>query len=507
MILHENRARNRERVFIMKKETNEFTFEDNGQLLHDMEKEMGRIYEELRKLFFSHGHEMLPLFESFNAPRIKLSESIKTKVLGKKPLEEVIAKIKPLMDQIRTADRLKDAVSTIEQIINNCECGEIKNKSDFAESLKELCDTLDKTRADGKDVFNNEGDKKIIEAIDFLKIAEIKVPVLGEFSAKRNLITLYTEANRQCSSSNIFINRMLTTLAHELFHAMHCSVAGKDKWAEKEDEKKDEKKSTVIESLARWAEYCWCKHQIPVEFNKIAENLKRGWVISDFPSDPYSGAKVFDNKAVLDLDFEVLDASIKKGWDEAYAMMESHRNDIFLDDDIDDERGLLSFLYNDFKGLLHNADSKEWAVIHPHNFEISENDNLALCELVQRELEQRGLAVKRILCKGRYLKRNYDYVKGISALLFIKKGVFEKEKFIDSVQAVAAKHVNTFFPYFALISTKSGDTNKALFIRGNDGGSIKTEEEEYEDFNECLTLATYQEFFKRIGVIMPHSKI
>ena len=480
-----------------------YTIKDNGQLLQDMQKKMPGIYEELRSLFFSHGHEMLPLFESFDAPRIELSEVIKTKTLGKERLEKVIAKIKKMMDQICAADRLKDAVSTIEQIIEYYECGEIKEKSGFAELLKKLCKILDKARADG-DVFNNEGDKKIIEAIDFLKNAEKTVPILGEFSAERNLITLYTKANQQCSSSNNYEERLLTTLAHELFHAMHCCVTGKNRWFEK----KGDIKSTVIESLARWAEYCWCKRQIVVEFNKIAENLKQGWETSDFPSDPYSGAKVFDNKGVLDLDIEVLDASIKKGWDEAYAMMESHRNDKFIDDDIDDEKEMISFLYNDFRELLHNSDSKEWAVIHPHNSEISEKDNLALCELVQRELEQRGLAVKRISCKGHYLKRNYDCVKGTSAFLFIKKGMFEKENFIDSIQAASAKHLNTTVPYFALISTKSGDINKALFItKGSDEGSIRTKEEEYEDFDEYLTLATYQEFFKRIGVIRPHSTI
>ena len=191
----------------------------------------------------------------------------------------------------------------------------------------------------------------------------------------------------------------------------HFFVTDRDKW----DVDDNDAGSTVIESLARWAEYCWCKHLNQMEFGDIAEKMKREWEIRDFPADPYAGAGVFDNEGVTDLDIEVLEASLT-GWNKAYKMMESHKNSKFLNDSPYDEAEML---YRRLvrKKLIRNPAIKEWAIIHPHDSKMSEWYNLTLCKLIQYELEQRGLAVTRIPCKARYFTRNNEPGWGNSALL------------------------------------------------------------------------------------------
>ena len=435
----------------------------NDVLLQEkMEQMMNDIYETLRGLFFSHVHEALPPFERFKKPTIELSDKIKTKTWGKYSLEEVIEKIKPMVepmiDQIHIYGRLKnyrleEAVGILERIIRNCECGEFRKKSDIEELLNELCNIIiDNEETEGEDAFtnddfNNDDGKKIIEAVELLKNVNNTVLVLGKFFAKENWIILYTEANEQCRGQSTLENRLLATLAHELFHAMHCFVTGMDKWGGKEVEAK----SMVIESLARWAEYCWCKHQKRAGFGNIAEKLKRGWKISDFPSDPYSAAKVFDNEDVIDLDIEVLAASIKD-WDKAYKKIELHRNGKFLKYDIDDEaRDLYKKLIR--KKSNRDLDTEDWVIIHPHDSKKSEWYNLTLCKIIQYELEQSGFAVTRVPCKGKYLKRNTELVWGKSALFLIKNnGIVSKGNFAHSIENVVKRYVNTIYPYFGVVS-------------------------------------------------------
>ena len=120
----------------------------NDVLLQEkMEQMMNDIYETLRGLFFNHIHEALPPFERFKKPTIELSDKIKTKTWGQYSLEEIIEKIKPviepMIDQIHIYGRLKNyrlekAVRIIERIIRNCECGEFREKSEFEELLNEL---------------------------------------------------------------------------------------------------------------------------------------------------------------------------------------------------------------------------------------------------------------------------------------------------------------------------------------------------------------------------------
>ena len=426
-----------------------------------MKQMMNDIYETLRGLFFTHIHVTLPPFECFKVPEIELSDEIKPKTWGQYSLEETIEKIKPMIepmiDQIHIYGRVKNyriekAVRIIARIIRTCECGEFREKSDFEELLNELCNIIDNEETEGEDAFtnddfNNDDGKKIIEAVELLKNVQNTVLILGEFSADNKLITLYTEANERCRGQSTLENRLLATLAHELFHAMHCFVTGMDKWGGKEDEAK----STVIESLARWAEYCWCKHQKRVGFGIIAEKLKRGWKTSDFPSDPYSAAKVYDNKDVIDLDIEVLAASIKD-WDKAYKKIESHRNGKFLKYNIDDEaRDLYKKLIR--KKTNRDLDTEDWVIIHPHDSKMSEWYNLTLCKLIQYELEQSGFAVTRVPCKGQYLKRNTEQTLGKSEFLLIKNnGIVSKGIFIHSIENIAKKYVNTVYPYFRVVS-------------------------------------------------------
>ena len=318
----------------------------NTVLKEDMEQMMPIIYGELRELFFRNVHKKLPQFIDCKALKIMLLDETEPKTLGKFSIDQVIAEIdieksEALMDKIRRDNRcnarwLEEAVEILREIIKCCDCGEFEGRNKvFEDMLRKLCFCLEKAKEEETRAFNNDDCKKIIEeiikeiekAIYVLKNMEIKIDILGEFSAEDNQITLYTETNDKCKGNSSLENRMLATLAHELFHAMHCSVKGKDKWNNKPGDAREkvDARKTVVESLARWAEYCWCKHHYGDDFKYLAGEMKKGWEIRDFPSDHYAGAKVFDNEGVIDLDIEVLEASIK-GWDKAYTMMESHRN-------------------------------------------------------------------------------------------------------------------------------------------------------------------------------------
>ena len=456
-----------------------------------MEQRLKKIYEDIRSLFFCFNHVMLPEFENFNPPKIELSDVVKTKILGKYPLEQVIRIIESMMNRIRTADRLKEAVSIIEQIIKNYNCGEIRNKCDFERLLKELCDIHDKALAEGEGVFSNDGDNRIVEAIDLLKNTHKIVLITGEFSAEKNLITLYTKANQRCSDSNFYYNRLLTTLAHEMFHAMHCYVTGKNQW-DKED---TEAKLTVIESLARWAEYCWCRHQ-GKEFQSIADKLKLDWETSDFPGDPYSGAKVFDKKTVTDLDFDVLDASVKD-WDEAYTMMESFRNGDLSKESEGYKINSLFFSRQDFTNLINDVDITEWAIIYPFNKKVSEKDNLALCKLVKDKFEQRGCNVTYIQCEDNYLKRSNDTGVGNSTLLFIKNGVLKREEFANEVQAIVLKYLTVI----SYVTSNFSDHNSVFLNLVDDLGEVSPLkiDNRYGDENQIL----FEKYFGFVGASYP----
>ena len=469
-------------------------FNDQNTVLEDdMKKAMPIIYGELRELFFSHAPRRLPRFEGFDAPEIKLSDEIKQMSLGQYSIVEAMEKIEPIMVQIRKDDRFKvgwleDVVNCLEQIIENCKCGVFKEKRDFEGLLRELLGILDEVKTEGGKAFDNDIYKKIIEAIDILKNIKRTEFVAGEFIVESNLIMLYPKGYGQCSGYNTLKNRMLATLAHELFHAMHCSVKGKNKWNKKpvdarekvDARKKVDARETAVESLARWAEYCWCKHQKKADFENIANDLKKEWKVSDFPSDPYSGAKVFDNEGVIDLDIEVLDDSIKS-WNKAYRKMESHRNDKPVKRRMDIEAEKL------YKRLIRGALNcsrgiKGWAIIHPHDLNMSEWHNLKTCELVQYELEQRGLAVTRIPCKARYFTRNNEPGWGNSALLFIIDDEVNRKDFLKDLESVANKYVNT----------------QNLFL------DAEFWSKNYYRFDEDSILSIFQDIFSNNGAIRPN---
>ena len=478
-------------------DNNQVGSNENAEILRlDIKQAMSGIYGELQELFFNHYWGVFSQFENFEFPEIVFSDEVKTEDLGEYYLEEAIVKIEPMMDQIRTADGLKDAVRKIEGIIEEYKLGSIKKKSDCEDYLRPLCAILRNALKDGSTSFNN-GDKKVIEAINILKNVKEPSLILGEFEAEKNSITLYTKANQRSKNTKTFRTRIMATLAHELFHVMHCHLIGKEKWTEKEDE---DTRLTVIESLAKWAEYCWCIRK-GKEYTKIVDKIRRGWEISDFPADPYSGAKVFDSRNVLGLDFEVLEAS-KKDWDEAYALMEMHRNEKTSTEN--DDGDPLFLWREDFSELTRNAGTKEWAAIHPHCLQMSERDNLALLESFQQELEQKGLVVTRILCRGYYYKRNNELVEGASAFLYITNNkAFDREHFVDLVRGVSTKYVNSIYPLFGAIS-KADDTGKVYFMmKGEDEGSIDFHGKEYEEFDKYSTPNIFQDIFERIGVISP----
>ena len=474
--------------------------DQNTILEDDMKKAMPIIYGELRELFFRHIHKKLPRFEGFDAPEIRVLDETEPDTLGKYSVDQAMEMIEPIMEQICAQGKLEDerlqsAVNCLNQIIRDYNCGEIKKKSDFKGLLRELLGILDEVKTEAGKAFNNDVYKKIIEAINILENVVKEVVTLGEFISEKNLIILYSKVHDQSNGNSTLENHMLVTLAHELFHAMHCSVRGKDKWKENSGPKR----KTVVESLARWAQYCWCKHQYGEDFKNIADDLKQEWKTSDFPSDPYAGAKVFDNGGVVDI--EVLDVSIKD-WDKAYRMMDPHRNDEFFKESIDSEAKKL-FGKLTRKISIRDLLTKDWAIIHPHDLKMNEWYNLTTCKLVQYELEQSGFEVIRIPCKGPYLNRNKGFVWGKSALLFIiKNEEVPADSFRDSMESVAKKHANTVIPFFGAVSLRSHAHDVMCFkTQGSDKESVKIMYEPYKGFEKYSIETDFQDIFCRIGAI------
>ena len=484
--------------------------DQNTVLKDDMKKAMPKIYEELRELFFRHIHKKLPRFEGFDAPEIRVLDETEPETLGKYSEEEVIAKIdiekiEALMDQIRRnnrcyVDELEEAVEILSQLIRNIERGGFEGEDEFGNLLRRLDRSLEKAKEEAAKAFYDDDCKKKIEeiikeiekAIYVLKNRKIEIDILGEFSAKDNQITLYTKTNDKHKGSSTLRNRMLATLAHELFHAMHYVVV-KDKW----NKKPVEKRETVIESLARWAEYCWCKHQNQAEFEYLVRKMKEKWEIRDFPSDPYSGAKVFDNESVIDLDIEVLNDSIKS-WNKAYKKMELHRNDNVLKERIDEEVHKLGVKLIDEQSIF-NLHLNEWAIIHLHDASMSERYNVTVSELIQYELEQRGFEVACIPCKEWYFKRNNEKGWGKSALLFIINGKLIPTKcFIEEIDSVESKYVNinsSFIRAVLLLNEldvvhfKAKDANK---------GNVSFGDKRYGAFNRYWIFDVFEDILNEL---------
>ena len=126
---------------------------------------------------------------------------------------------------------------------------------------------------------------------------------------------------------------------------------------------------------------------------------------------------------------------------------------------------------------------KGWAIIHPHDLNMSEWHNLKTCELVQYELEQRGLAVTRIPCKARYFTRNNEPGWGNSALLFIINDEVDCKDFLKaSIESVAKKYVNT----------------QNLFL------DAEFWSKNYYRFDEDSILSIFQDIFSNNGAIRPN---
>ena len=478
----------------------------------EMEQVKGIIYEGLRTLFFTHVHRKLPRFEEFEAPKIELSDEIKTKTFGKYSFEQIIEVIKKeikeiesMLGQIRPDERLKSpwlgrAVELLYKIIGCCE-RRFEEEGEPDHLLESLRDLLDEAKAEGRKDFNNdeckeikEIHKKIIEAIEkaieLLKNVKKEKVILGKFFADYNLIILYTEANDRCRGQSTLRNRMLATLAHELFHAMHFFVTDRDKWYV-DDNKTG---STVIESLARWAEYCWCKHLNQMEFGDIAEKMKREWEIRDFPADPYAGAGVFDNEGVTDLDIEVLEASLT-GWNKAYKMMESHKNSKFLNDSPYDEAEML---YRRLvrKKLIRNPAIKEWAIIHPHDSKMTEWHNLKTCALVQNGLARSGFAVTRIPCKDKYLKRSNDWGWGDSALLLIIKDGACSADLYKEIKYITDKRKNTQGSFWGAVLLQGFTNNNVVRViaEGANSNNLDKIFDRYRHLNKSLILSIFSNY-------------
>ena len=501
--------------------------DQNTVLKEDMEQMMPIIYGELRELFFRNVHKKLPQFIDCKALKIMLLDETEPKTLGKFSIDQVIAeidieKIEALMDKIRRDNRcnarwLKEAVEILSEIIKCCDCGEFEGRNKvFEDMLRKLCFFLEKAKEEATRAFNNDDCKKIIEeiikeiekAIYVLKNREIKIDILGEFSAKDNQITLYTKTNDKHKGSSTLRNRMLATLAHELFHAMHCSVIGKNKWIKKPGDAKEkvDARDTVIESLARWAEYCWCKHHDEDDFKYLAREMKKGWGIRDFPSDHYAGAKVFDNEGVIDLDIEVLNDSLKS-WKRAYKKMESHRNDKVSKGSIDEE---VKELYHKLidEHLIYNLCLNEWAILHLHDATMSERYNVIVSELIQYELEQKGFAVASLPCKDNYFKRDNEKSGwGKSALLLIINGELIPTKcFIEALDSVESKYVN-ISSFFIRAVSKLNELD-VVYFKAKDANKVKVVswDNRYGGYNENRIFCTIEYILRELESQRPNYK-
>lgn len=196
-------------------------------------------------------------------------------------------------------DRLEKKINCLNKLI-----GIIKDISARMDDIKNI---INKHRQNGDRVpeeIDSILDKMTVLIKTILRLYKKIVrtfAVLGIYQLAENKIKLYVPAiGRYCEDFNAGLE---ATLAHELFHALHCAILA-SKGERMTDYLLDDKGNTVCESLAIFFEYAWCvigaaKYAKGLHTEDTLNNLRKYGAASkdeaiedfmDYPDWPYAAA-------------------------------------------------------------------------------------------------------------------------------------------------------------------------------------------------------------------------
>lgn len=247
---------------------------------------------------------------AFVKPRIKFSAEHKTIEYGKYSPATVKRKIRELQRMLQNGDMeskngtsrsIQQMSSTIldwmEQTMSNDEEGENEgNISRINALIREISGMLHREL----DPFTQRLVEEIMDLYNMYTNIHYVSTLFGTYSATENAITLYicTICNH-CAEENIdFADKVVSVLAHEMYHAIHfhallaisdTSKLAMQHWKGKNAD--DQERKGVIESLARYFEYCWCMESGSETDQETAQEIRKEGYRTVFPAWPYAGAK------------------------------------------------------------------------------------------------------------------------------------------------------------------------------------------------------------------------
>ncbi len=273
--------------------------------------------------------------QKMHLPKIFISDDIVTKTYGKYDYKAILKEIKKFNEKFPYSyfcEILEQLESTIKRIEDGA----------GLETLKELTDYL-LSKIDHAE--NSEERQAITKIIAMLKNAKRTINTLGTYNHQNNKITLYINSivDYFSKSPDKDLATKIKTgleivLAHEVFHAVQYHLVifdnkktGKSIW-EYTSGRKDYR-STVLEGLARWFEYCWCNdyQYINPIYSWHKEQIEKELRTYDYPGRPYAAAKVFikKGKPLIDEPITVLYTLLKEiskqrksCWRKTYELLE-----------------------------------------------------------------------------------------------------------------------------------------------------------------------------------------
>ena len=294
------------------------------------------LYEKMNDILWTAENYIYKLnYPKMHLPKIFISDYIVTKTYGKYDYKAILKEIKKFNEKFSYSYYCEILVQ-LENTIKRIEDGA------NLESLKELIDYL-VSKIDHAE--NSEVRQAITRIIAMLKNTKRTINTLGTYNHQNNKITLYinsivdyfSKAPGKDLSTQIKTGLEIV-LAHEVFHAIQYHLvifdnkkAGKSIWEYTSGHK--DYRSTVLEGLARWFEYCWCNdyQYINPIYSWHKEQIEKEFRTYDYPGRPYAAAKVFikNSKPLMDEPITVLYTLLKEVsrkrkscWRKTYELLE-----------------------------------------------------------------------------------------------------------------------------------------------------------------------------------------
>ena len=253
------------------------------------------LYEKMNDILWTAENYIYKLnYPKMHLPKIFISDDIVTKTYGKYDYKAILKEIKKFNEKFSYSYYCEILVQ-LENTIKRIEDGA------NLESLKELIDYL-VSKIDHAE--NSEVRQAITRIIAMLKNTKRIINTLGTYNHQNNKITLYinsivdyfSKAPGKDLSTQIKTGLEIV-LAHEVFHAIQYHLiifdnkkAGKSIWEYTSGHK--DYRSTVLEGLARWFEYVWCKENINTSkvYQWHIEQIKKEVLSNSEHNYPYATA-------------------------------------------------------------------------------------------------------------------------------------------------------------------------------------------------------------------------